>query len=823
MFSDLLPTMGRALFFFLILCITGIGPLLAQGSRDRAVEISASVQESPPQITLAWNSTSFPLSEQKLYRRIKEDAAWTQIATPANAATSFTDASVSIGVSYEYWIYRVFPDLPSTACGYIRAGIRAPLVADRGKLILLVDATMAAPLAAELTQWQRNLAGDGWTVIRQNVSRTATPPSVRAIIQGLYAADPAATKALILFGHIPVAYSGDFAADGHLEHYGAWPADVYYADVDGIWTDTTIDDDGALYANQNVPGDGKFDQSVLPSDVELQTGRIDLSNLPAFSSSETELLRQYLNRNHAYRFKLNNYSNIPRRALVDDNFGFFYGDAFATDAWRAFTPICGPGNVIEADWFGTLQTQSYLWAYGCGGGGSNFAGGIGTTADFATKNSRAVFNLFFGSWFGDWNVENNFLRAPLAGKAGSLGLASCFASRPRWVFHPMALGETIGYCTRLSSTGTRLTWSSTDEELSAPLPLGFGFPFYGNTHHSVRVFTNGFLTFTGKIAYGANSILPNLSASENMIAAFWNDIVVDSYSGIYYQNIGGNFVVQFENLPLYGNGNTRVTCQAILKPTGEISLQYKALTQTGNNYTIGIQNSMRNDGLLIAYNAPYVHPGLAVRISPPGAMSWLTLSATSGMIAPVALQAVPLTLNATGLPLGDYFAEIIVDSNAPGELPAVIPVRLTVGNTPIENWRQTYFQTTSGSGNAADSFNPDSDGRVNLLEYAFVSNPLVSDSAAPLPTVIDAAGYLQVQFTRHAGRTDLRYIVEATTDLAGPWTPLASSVHGAPTLAAAAYSVTEVGAGEVKTVTVQDSSLATTFPRRFVRLSIVRD
>jgi len=375
----------------------------------------------------------------------------------------------------------------------------------------------------------------------------------------------------------------------------------------------------------------------------------------------------------------------------------------------------------------------------------------------------------------------------------------------------------------ISATGTRLTWSSTDEELSAPLPLGFGFPFYGNNHHSVRVCTNGFLTFTGQIAYGANSVLPNLSASANMIAVFWNDIFLDSNSGIYYQNIGGNFVVQFENLPLYGNGNTRVTCQAILKPTGEILFQYKALNQTGNNYTIGIQNGTLDDALLIAYNAPYVHPGLAVRISPPGSMSWLNLSATSGTIAPGAMHAVPLTLNATGLPLGDYFAEIIVNSNAPGELPAVIPVRLTVGNTPIENWRQTYFQTTSGSGNAADSFNPDSDGRVNLLEYAFVSNPIIPDSAAPPPTVIDAAGYLQVQFTRHSARTDLRYIVEATTHLAGPWAPLASSVHGAPTLATAAYSVTEVGAGELKTVTVQDSSLAATFPRRFVRLSILRD
>ena len=1136
------------LFLAVVLGFTASGLLVAQGSRDRAVEITATVQESPPQINLAWNATSFPLSEQKIYRRLKEDAAWSQIATPAISATTFSDTSVTLGGSYEYWIYRVFPDLPSTACGYIRAGICAPFMAERGRLILLVDSTMASPLAAELNQWQSDLTGDGWTVIRQIVSRTATPPSIRAIIQGLYAANPAETKGLILFGHIPVAYSGDFAADGHLEHYGAWPADVYYADIDGNWTDTTINDDGAVYQNQNIPGDGKFDQSVLPSDVELQTGRIDLANLPAFNLTETELLRQYLNRNHAYRYKLGNFSNIPRRALMDDNFGFFSGDAFATDAWRAFTPLCGVGNVMEADWFTTLQSQSYLWAYGCGGGGPTSANGIGTTADFAAKDSRAVFNLLFGSWFGDWNNEDNFLRAPLAGRPGSLGLVSCFASRPRWVFHPMALGETIGHCAKLSQnnayrplrgydsnnterfvltalhgdptlrlypvspptnltatptqnlitltwgassdvsivgymiyrataaggpyvrlsgvleagtnftdtavaangiysymvravkletsasgtflnpsqgifsslttasaastaemnvngagnpimagetipmassdthfgdvelaqarvsktftitnpgnatltlsapqirgpedanfwiesppstnlasgasttfrvlfmpsalglrnatvtltsndpdegtfqfaisgnciappavlalyppaisrainpatvtnetlrianpgsatlthtlssslgryhyrdsdsfagptyawqeiagTGTRIAWSSLDDALSTPLALGFVFPFYGNTYSSVRVCTNGFLTFTGRISYGANSILPNLSASENMIAAFWNDIVVDASSGVFYQNINGNFVVQFENLPLYANANTRITCQAILKPTGEIFLQYKALAQTGNNYTIGIQNSNRDDGLLIAHNAPYVRPGLAVRITPPRSISWLNLGATSGTLTAGGTQEVPLTLNSTNLSPGDYYAEIIVDSNVTTHTPAIIPVRLTIGNTPIQNWRQTYFQTTTEGGDAADSRNPDADGRSNLLEYAFASDPLVNDSVSSPPMSIHSSGYLQVQFTRHAARTDLRYIVEATTDLASPWTALATSIHGAPTRAMAAFSVTESGSGELKTVTVQDSDPAASFPRRFVRLSILRD
>jgi hypothetical protein len=37
-----------------------------------------------------------------------------------------------------------------------------------------------------------------------------------------------------------------------------------------------------------------LDQTYLPSDVELQVGRIDLSDLPAFSETEEILLIRYL-------------------------------------------------------------------------------------------------------------------------------------------------------------------------------------------------------------------------------------------------------------------------------------------------------------------------------------------------------------------------------------------------------------------------------------------------------------------------------------------------------------------------------------------------
>lgn len=85
---------------------------------------------------------------------------------------------------------------------------------------------------------------------------------------------------------------------------GAWPADVYYGDVDGIWTDVSVNSTTASPARtQNAPGDGKFDQSVVPGNVELQVGRVDFNGMPSFTLTEQQLLQNYLNKNHEYRKK----------------------------------------------------------------------------------------------------------------------------------------------------------------------------------------------------------------------------------------------------------------------------------------------------------------------------------------------------------------------------------------------------------------------------------------------------------------------------------------------------------------------------------------
>ena len=377
-----------------------------------SVMTHAEVQTSPARITLKWNSdpnaTGYNISR-------RNGNSWDTVATVGGSTLTWSDSNVSVGQSYEYRISK------TTSVGYkgasfLLAGINAPLKDNLGKVILVVDNTYASQLSAELQRLEWDLAGDGWTVIRRNVSRNDSATSVKNVIRDAYNSDPSNVKSVFLFGHVAVPYSGNFAPDGHPDHVGAWTADLYYGDMDGNWTDNSVSVGSGKPWNSNHPGDGKFDQSNMPSDVEIAVGRVDFYNMTCFanktpSRSELDLLRAYLNKDHNFRHRV---FTVARRGLVCDNFGEKEGEAFAASGWRSFGAFFGADNVTKVsygNYFSTLASQDYLWSYGTGGGSWYTCNGIGSSDDFATTEIRSVFTMFLGSYFGDWDNESAFLRA----------------------------------------------------------------------------------------------------------------------------------------------------------------------------------------------------------------------------------------------------------------------------------------------------------------------------------------------------------------------------------------------------------------------------
>lgn len=457
----------------LLVLLIAVKALSQTNSEAASVALSAAVQKSPARITLSW--TTLPSTTSiTIYRKLRSATTWgSAIGTPSASATSYQDNTAALYTAYEYKVVRIANGNDGT--GYVASGIEVPATDYRGKLVLLVDNTFSTSLATELTQLANDMKADGWTVLRNDVSRTASVNSVRNAVKAHYNSDPANVKALFIVGHVPVPYSGELNPDGHSEHKGAWPCDGYYGDMDGTWTDNTVDrTTAARTENYNVPGDGKFDQNDFATGVELQVGRVDMYDMPAFAQSETQLLRNYLNKLHAYKVK----DFAPQeRGLVYDNLQWV-AQGLAATGWRCVPPLVGNANTTYPNVAGLpfssyVNGQSYLWTYSSGAGQQAITNGVltyngavnvGYTEELATNVSMGgVFNLSFGSYYGDWDNKNNFLRAMLA--SGD-GLTSGYGSKPSWFMHTMGMGEPIGTSIQLTMNNTSIYTPAADGGMS---------------------------------------------------------------------------------------------------------------------------------------------------------------------------------------------------------------------------------------------------------------------------------------------------------------------------------------------------------------------
>ncbi len=439
------------LSLFLLVCLQ----VRAQDwSQLSSVRVYAEVDESRPAITLRW----VPEAGANRYfvaRRNLGSVQWgANIANLPMDAVSFTDTTVQAGQAYEYRVNRSGNDIGGF--GYIAAGIKIAQPAPKKTILLLVDARVRDSLTTELTRLAQDLENESWNVLRDDIPSNSTSVQVRNIIRGRRTSYPGLSTVFII-GHVAVPYSGNAAWDGHPDHQGAWAADTYYADIDGNWTDVAVNNTTpARNENKNIPGDGKFDQSNLPSDVDLEVGRVDFFNMPALGRSEVYWLRNYLNKNHNFRTAQ---FRAGHRAVVTDNFNF-QAEYFGSTGYKNFVPFFTADSVAKGDYRSALLNSSHLWSYGAGGGSYTSAGGISNTSLMGTDSLRGVFTVLFGSYFGDWDSQNNFLRSVLA--SGTM-LTCVWAGRPGWQFHHMAQGMHIGFSTRLSmnNNGGQYTVSPT--------------------------------------------------------------------------------------------------------------------------------------------------------------------------------------------------------------------------------------------------------------------------------------------------------------------------------------------------------------------------
>lgn len=425
----------------LILLLTGFSSRLAAQfvyDVEQSVKVTAVVANNPPTITVNWIEDPGVISYY-LYRRVYGDTTWgTKIATYQPEITQHVDTDVQPHVLYEYKVVKLLADIEGY--GYVLSAIERPPVHYEGEVLLLVTEPTLTEIAPELNEYRAVLETDGWTSQLLTVTSDQSPAEVKADISAAHVDRP--FSALFILGDVPIPHSGDINPDAHTNHQGAWAADVYYGDLNGEWTDSTVTNTSAATpVNHNLPGDGKWDQSYLPSDVEVAVGRADFSNLPAFGEDEFELLRNYLRKDIDFRtaqFTVNRIAAIRNTNPWDGGLG--------QNGIRNFSALVGPENISYNTWEAVFD-ESHLWYYGSGGGSQTSAVQMGSTQVYANQDFQAVFTAWFGSYFGDYDFPDNYLRATLG--SGDV-LSAVWAGAPHWHFHSMAMGFPLAHATTVT-------------------------------------------------------------------------------------------------------------------------------------------------------------------------------------------------------------------------------------------------------------------------------------------------------------------------------------------------------------------------------------
>jgi len=175
----------------------------------------------------------------------------------------------------------------------------------------------------------------------------------------------------------------------------------------------------------------------------------------------------------------------------------------------------------------------------------------------------------------------------------------------------------------ISSTGTviPLTDNSDEADDSYLLALPFVFNYFGNPYDRITICSNGWLAMgsQGDQVNFRNYPIPTSIGPSNMIAAFWDDLRVNT-SGtsrrVYYQHDAANhrFIVEWYQVLQVGPGSPTETFQIILydqdylpSDNGDILFQYQSVTNNSNNYgdndyaTVGIENIDQTTGIEYSY------------------------------------------------------------------------------------------------------------------------------------------------------------------------------------------------------------------------------
>ncbi len=207
-----------------------------------------------------------------------------------------------------------------------------------GRICLIISTSIFSQISSSLDQYTLDLDDAGYSLLTYEYTG-GSAEDLRSFLADLYN-EPESLVGAVLIGNIPyIIYElmQDFELDGTGIEYEDFPCDIFFMDLDGIWSDTL--EDQYVHANN-----GKYDTRSGNLDLEIWVSRIKTDNLFFPGYTETDMLNVYFDKNHRYR--------------VGDLMPVMKGLAYVDDDWHNTMGLLDGGHLEKI--YGKGEVTSVL-------------------------------------------------------------------------------------------------------------------------------------------------------------------------------------------------------------------------------------------------------------------------------------------------------------------------------------------------------------------------------------------------------------------------------------------------------------------------------
>jgi hypothetical protein len=236
-----------------------------------------------------------------------------------------------------------------------------------------------------------------------------------------------------------------------------------------------------------------------------------------------------------------------------------------------------------------------------------------------------------------------------------------------------------------------ITIGLSDDGISEPIDIGFAYHFFDQSYTTVLISANGLLSFgplSGAITSYTSGCLP-LAETPNAALIPLRADLDPSQAGarVSYARTADGFLVSWEDVPLFDTLSQRLSFQALLRPDGRATMNYKQVgtLPPNSSASAGAQQSATSIQSLGCGSSLSIVSGDTIELRPqPNTTLWASLPSPSGSIAPGQQVSLPVTLSwINAAPSWPTSAELVIVSNDPLRPTIRASVRMSAASAPF--------------------------------------------------------------------------------------------------------------------------------------------